>query len=192
MPSPAGHAARDGRWGLGIWSLPTPKVKGWRQGTWLTSLLPLQAPPLPPPLQPNPETQHYQVWSGQREGWRGLAMTGGRELASPPSPPLPHYGPVRSSLEVPCTAERPLESPRPSWGRSFLLRKRNLRPRICTGGNEARRGEGLHPGSRGRPGRVPGPAPQPLSAPTYPRVCPWISVLSFPASLSPLSLRLCH
>lgn len=50
----------------------------------------------------------------------------------------PHSGPVRSSLEVPCTAERPWASPRPSWGRSFLLRKRNLRPRICTGGNEAR------------------------------------------------------
>lgn len=72
MPSPGASqpVTGDGDLESGLSQL---KVKGQRplggQGAWLTSLLPLQAPPLPPSLQPEPETPHYQVWSGQREGW---------------------------------------------------------------------------------------------------------------------------
>lgn len=177
---------------MGTWNLVSPNTEGQRLETGdlahLSSSLagPTPAPALAAksgdPALPGVERSEGGVAGTRDDRWEGAGLT-----AIAPTPVrsvAPWKCPVR--LRDPGKVIAPPEVAASSFVKGIYGHE------FAQGEMKPGRGEGLHPGSRGRPGHVPGPAPQPLSAPTYPRVCPWISVLSFPASLSPLSLRLCH
>lgn len=113
-----GFAVRQGRWGLGVRSALTPKVRAAGGGTraWLTGVLPLQPPPPlplpPPPLQPEPvpENHQYQVWVWEAGGMAGTPQGRGgegsrRPLGGAALTTTPHSRGL---------AERPLASPFPS------------------------------------------------------------------------------